>query len=241
MTTALTSRQTQILKSIIDEYIATAGAVGSSALEKKYNLGVSPATIRAEMAALTRMKYLNQPHTSSGRVPTPAAMKFYINQLMEEKQLGVVDEVKAKEEVWDVRNDFEKLMHEATQGLADRTHSLAVGATDDGEVWKAGMKNVFDDPEFETLDVCRRLFSMIEQQGIVHELLFDRLTGLMPVEILFGSELAWNSLDELGVVATKFDINGKHGAIAVIGPIRRTPALIPNVRFYRNLFEEFFS
>src|SRR5258708_39055838 len=102
MTTALTARQTQILKAIVDEYINSAGPVGSSSLDKKYNLGISPATIRSEMASLTKMKYLSQPHTSSGRVPTPIAMKFYISQLMEEKQLGVAEEVKAKEEVWDV-------------------------------------------------------------------------------------------------------------------------------------------
>ena len=98
---ALTSRQTQILKTIVDEYIAKAIPVGSASLDKKYNLGVSPATIRAEMVQLTKMKYLKQPHTSSGRVPTPTAMKFYINQLMEEKQLGVAEEVKAKEKTKD--------------------------------------------------------------------------------------------------------------------------------------------
>jgi heat-inducible transcriptional repressor len=158
MTTALTSRQTQILKAIVDEYIATASAVGSASLDRKYNLGVSPATIRTEMVALTRMKYLRQPHTSSGRVPTPQAMKFYINQLMEEKHLGVAEEVRAKEDVWDSRNDFDKFMNEATQALAIKTHSLAIAATDDGEVWKAGMKNIFDNPEFVDLNVCQNIF-----------------------------------------------------------------------------------
>ena len=65
MTDSLTSRQTQILKTIIDEYIETAEPVGSDALDKKYNLGVSPATIRNEMVALTKSGYLRQPHTSA--------------------------------------------------------------------------------------------------------------------------------------------------------------------------------
>ena len=84
---ALTSRQTQILKALIDEYIETAEPVGSDALDKKYNLGVSPATIRNEMVNLTKLGFLKQPHTSAGRVPTSGAMKFYIDQLMEEKQI----------------------------------------------------------------------------------------------------------------------------------------------------------
>lgn len=237
--TALTSRQTQILKAIIDEYIATAKPVGSSSLEKKYNLGVSPATIRAEMVALTSMKYLRQPHTSSGRVPTPIAMKFYISQLMEERGLGVAEEVRAKEEVWDARDDFEKLMSEATQVLADRTHSLAIAGTDDGGFYRAGMKNVFDNPEFEDIEICQDIFSLIEETKRMHELFFERITGLSPVEVLFGSELSWPaSFDEVGVVATRFDIKGKKGVIGVVGPFRRTPSVIPNVRFIGNLIQE---
>jgi heat-inducible transcriptional repressor len=238
MTTSLTSRQTQILKAIVDEYIATASAVGSASLDKKYNLGVSPATIRAEMVELTKMKYLSQPHTSAGRVPTPMAMKFYINQLMEEKQLGVAEEVRTKEDVWDARSDFDTLMNEATQVLADKTHSLAIAATEDGEVWKAGMKNIFDDPEFSDILVCQNLFSMLEEVDSLHDLLFERITGLNPVEVLFGAELSWPTLNDLGVVATRFTIKGRQGAIGIVGPFRRTPSVIPNVRYIGTLIQE---
>ena len=103
-------------------------------LDKKYNLGVSPATIRNEMVTLTKLNFLRKPHTSAGRVPTPQAMKFYINQLMEEKQMSLVDEVKAKEEVWDSRDDIDQLMEEATHALANRTRSLAVAALKDAPV-----------------------------------------------------------------------------------------------------------
>lgn len=235
---ALTARQTQILKAIVDEYIKTAAPVGSSSLDKKYNLGISPATIRAEMVNLAKMKYLSQPHTSSGRVPTPEAMKFYINQLMEEKELGVADAVKAKEEVWDSRKDFSKFMDEATQSLANKTHSLAIAAMENGEVWRAGMKNIFDNPEFCDIAVCHEIFSMIEEATMLHELFFERLTGLSPVEILFGQELSWPVLGNLGVVATRFDVSGKRGAIAVMGPFRMAPSMIPSVRYFRTLIEE---
>jgi transcriptional regulator of heat shock response len=238
MTIALTSRQTQILKAIVDEYIATAEPVGSSSLDKKYNLGVSPATIRAEMSELTKMKYLKQPHTSAGRIPTPLAMKFYINQLMEEKHLGVLDEVKAKEEVWDSRNDFDKLMTEATASLANKTHSLAIAEDGNGNFYRSGMKNIFDDPEFADLEICQDIFSMIEEASRMHQLFFETMTGLTSVEVLFGSELSWPGLGDLGVVAARFSVKGKSGAIGVIGPFRRTPAMIPNVRYYRSLIEE---
>src|SRR3990172_9606534 len=124
MSSALTARQTQILKALIDEYIETAEPVGSESLDKKYNLGVSPATIRNEMVELTRSGYLRQPHTSAGRVPSPLAMKFYIDQLMEEKQMSLTDEVKAKEEVRQVKDDFNKIIQEATHSLAKATRAL---------------------------------------------------------------------------------------------------------------------
>src|SRR4030042_5715422 len=96
----LSATQTKIPNALIDEYIETAEPVGSENLDKKYNLGVSPATIRNEMGTLTKIGYLKQPHTSAGRVPTPTAMKFFIDQLMEEKQMSLADEVKAKEGGW---------------------------------------------------------------------------------------------------------------------------------------------
>ena len=82
MSDALSARQIKILKHIIDEYIETAEPVGSLALEKKYNLGVSPATIRNEMAYLVDLGYLKQPHTSAGRIPSSSAIKLYINEMM---------------------------------------------------------------------------------------------------------------------------------------------------------------
>src|SRR5258708_14527690 len=99
------------------------------------------------MVNLTKLKYLKQPHTSAGRIPTPMAMKFYINQLMEERQLSVADEVKAKEEVWDSRNDFDKLIHEPTQALAYRTHSLALATVAKPDARRPGMNNTFDIPK----------------------------------------------------------------------------------------------
>lgn len=241
MDTSLTARQAQILKAIVDEYIKSASPVGSASLDKKYNLGVSPATIRSEMVELTRMKYLHQPHTSAGRVPTPAAMKFYINQLMEEKNLGVAEEVKAKEEVWDARGNLDKFMTEATQSLADKTKSMALAATDDGEIWRAGMKNIFENPEFEDIQTCHDIFSMLEQASRMHELFFERLTGLHPVEVLFGSELAWPRFEDVGFIASRFDIKGRQGAIGVMTPFRRAPLVIPSVRYFRSLIEELLS
>ncbi|OGM88717.1 hypothetical protein A2614_00645 [Candidatus Woesebacteria bacterium RIFOXYD1_FULL_40_21] len=239
MTDGLSARQTQILKALIDEYIDTAVAVGSEALEKKYNLGVSPATIRSEMVALTKAGYLRQPHTSAGRIPSPVGMKFYINQLMEEKQMSVTDEVKAKEEVWDSRGDLDELLEEATHALAAHTRNLAVASTDDGKVWRSGYANVFENPEFSDLTTCSSLFSFIEEAERLHELFFERLTSGSPIDVFFGEDLGWAGLTPVGIVATHFSVRGKNGALGVIGPIRlKYPTVIPILRYFKNLIEE---
>lgn len=239
MTKGLTARQTQILKSLVEEYIDTADPVGSDALEKKYSLGVSPATIRNEMAALTKLKYLRQPHTSAGRIPTPTAMKFYIDQLMEEKQMSVADEVKAKEDVMGAEEDIYSLMRRATHALAERTRSLAVGSVDDERIWHSGYANIFHYPEFANLDLSMSLFALLDEEGRVQELFFERMTGVSPIEVIFGEDLGWSGLNYISVVGTRFKLRGKNCALGIVGPDRlRYPTVIPVLRYFKNLMEE---
>lgn len=240
MTEALTARQTQILKSLVEEYIETAEPVGSETLDKKYNLGVSSATIRSEMAELTDKDFLRQPHTSAGRTPSPKALKFYIDQLMEERQMSVTEEVKAKEEVWDARDDVHELLDEATQALAQRTRSLAVSTlAEEDKIWHSGYSNVFLNPEFADLEATANLFSFLEEAQRMHELFFERMSGGSPVEVIFGEELGWPGFSPIGVVGTRFSIKGRRGALGVIGPARlRYPTVIPVIRYFRKLIEE---
>jgi len=241
MTDGLTSRQTQILKTIINEYISTAEPVGSEAMDKKYNLGVSPATIRNEMVSLTKAGYLKQPHASAGRIPTPVAMKFYINQLMEEKQMSLVDEVKAKEEVWDSRDDIDELMDEATHALASRTKSLSVAALKDkkNRFWQAGQSYIFDNPEFAEMAACQSLFSIFEEFDKMDRLFFGMAESTSPLEVLFGEEIGWPELASTGIIATHFNIKGKPGALGVIGPARSNyGTVIPILRYFGNLIQD---
>lgn len=241
MTDGLTARQTSLLKTIIDEYIKTAEAVGSENLDKKYNLGISPATIRNEMAALTKANYLKQPHTSAGRVPTPTAMKFYIDQLMEEKEMSLVDEVKAKEEVWDSRNEIDDLMDEATHALASRTKSITVGAYKDKDrdkYWQAGHSYIFANPEFSEMAACQSLFSIFEEFDKLDRLFFGS-ENTAPLAVMFGEELGWPELLSTGIVSTHFTVHGRPGALSVIGPARADySTVIPTLRYFGNLIQE---
>ena len=83
----LDARKLQILQAIINDYIMTAEPVGSRTLAKKYGLGISSATIRNEMSDLEEMGFLEQPHTSAGRVPSDKAYRLYVDKLMQVRSL----------------------------------------------------------------------------------------------------------------------------------------------------------
>lgn len=234
----LTARQTQILKALIDEYIETAEPVGSGPLEKKYNLGVSPATIRNEMNLLTKSGFLKQPHTSSGRIPTSGAMKFYVDQLMEEKQMSLADEVKAKEEVWDERGNFDKFANELTRSLADRSGGMAFTATEDGSMWKAGHANMFLYPEFEDLTACASLFGFMDEDAQLIDLFFNRFPMETPFDILFTEEMGFRNFP-ISIIAAHFNVKGKNGALGVVGPVRQSYSnIVPMIKYYREMLED---
>lgn len=86
---ALSERKKKILAAVVDAYIQTAEPVGSKAIAQNAGLGCSSATIRNELAELVAMGYLEQPHTSAGRVPTPMGYRMYVNELMDQQRLSL--------------------------------------------------------------------------------------------------------------------------------------------------------
>ena len=86
---AISERKKKILAAVVDAYIQTAEPVGSKAIAESAGLGCSSATIRNELAELVAMGYLEQPHTSAGRVPTPAGYRLYVNEMMERQRYSL--------------------------------------------------------------------------------------------------------------------------------------------------------
>ena len=85
----LSERKKKILRAVIESYIATAEPVGSKSVLEQSGLNISSATVRNELSELTEMGLLEQPHTSAGRVPSPAGYRLYVNELMDRQQLTI--------------------------------------------------------------------------------------------------------------------------------------------------------
>ena len=233
----LTERQKNLLRSIIEKYIETAEPVGSETVEKEFTLGVSPATIRNEMVRLTSLGYLRQPHTSAGRTPTSMGMKFYVDQLMEEKTLSLKDEVAIKEELSE-NEPFEKLLRHTARVLADQTKSLAIATDEEGDVYSAGMANILDMPEFYDIDITRAVLSMLDKAEMFQPIL-NQLSREDQLRILFGEELGIPYLEPCGFVITRYQMPTHSGMLAVIGPSRLNyPTIIPTMRYFAQLLSE---
>lgn len=125
----LTERKLKILQAIISDYVKTAEPVGSRTISKKYDLGISPATIRNEMADLEEMGYLTHPHTSAGRVPSDMAYRLYVNALMEKRELSKEEKLVISERLRSNVNEFEKTIEHAASVLSEITNLTSFALT----------------------------------------------------------------------------------------------------------------
>ena len=125
----LTERKKKILRAIVDLYIRTAEPVGSKAIAEMPDMNISSATIRNEMADLTELGYLEQPHTSAGRVPSPSGYRLYIDELMQDYRLSV-DETQTLNQTLDQRlRQFDDVIAQASKIVSRMTNLPAYTVT----------------------------------------------------------------------------------------------------------------
>ncbi len=234
----LTARQVQILRAIIEEFITTAEPVGSDTIDKKFNIGVSPATIRNEMVYLTHQGYLKKSHTSAGRMPTPQAMKLYVNELMKEKELSVADEVSAKEKIWNSREELDDLLRETAHVLADKSHALGMAMTADRHVYNSGYANLLQMPEFYDINVMRNVLALVEEVSLMEDI-FHTATNETSIQVVYGPELGNRYLEPVGLIHMVVRARGQQCHVAVLGSSRFDyQYIIPMMKYFRGLIEE---
>ena len=125
----LTERKKKVLRAIVDNYIQTAEPVGSKALASLPGLDCSSATIRNEMADLTQMGLLEQPHTSAGRIPSPAGYRLYVDELMQDYRLSV-DETQSLNQAMELKmQEVDKVISQVSKMVSKMTNLPAVAMT----------------------------------------------------------------------------------------------------------------
>lgn len=122
----LNDRKLTILQAIIHDYIQTAEPVGSRTLSKKYELGISPATIRNEMSDLEELGFLKQPHTSAGRIPSDKAYRLYVDDLMEIKRIAEYHRQQMKVDLLKKFGEVEQLLQYSSKIISQLTNYTSV-------------------------------------------------------------------------------------------------------------------
>ncbi len=122
----LNPREQQVLQNLIDHYIATADPVGSRVIATKYDMGLSPATIRNTMQDLEDMGYISQPHTSAGRVPTDIGYRLYVDSLLKPETLSVSERKKIRNSLSGSGKSIDAILGQSTRALADIAMQMGI-------------------------------------------------------------------------------------------------------------------
>lgn len=155
-------RKKQILHAIIKDYISTAEPVGSRAVAKKYNLGVSPATIRNEMSDLEDLGYIEQPHTSAGRRPSNKGYRYYVDSLMEKETLDEKSMSAIRQFLSHQLNEMDFFMRQCCQMISHLTNYTAIVSLP-----QAG-KGKLEKIQLVLLDPWRMLLVLLSTTGQVN-------------------------------------------------------------------------
>ncbi|WP_134686935.1 heat-inducible transcriptional repressor HrcA [Brevibacillus migulae] len=173
----LTDRQRMILSAIIDNYIQSAEPVGSRTISKREGVGFSSATIRNEMADLEELGYLEQPHTSAGRVPSTKGYRFYVDNLIQPRNISEKDLFNIKQVFADRISKMEQAIESTASILSQVTNytSIVLGP----EMFEHRLKHI----QIVPLSESQAVAIIVTHTGRVENKLLDLPVGVHPGEI----------------------------------------------------------
>lgn len=209
-------RKKELLHHIILTHIETGAPVGSVALAKKGENSLSPATIRNEMADLEEKGYITHPHTSAGRIPTAKGWRFYIDNILAVKEPSRTEQQTLHQVCREKKLGNEDTVKSIARTLADMSKNASIVGFSADNVYYTGLSNLFAEPEFENVDVIRRMSEIIDHLDDVMRSLFKELKP--GVHILVGEENPFGT--ECGVVLSKQETKEATRLYGILGPAR---------------------
>ncbi|MDD2730535.1 MAG: hypothetical protein PHW33_00195 [Candidatus Portnoybacteria bacterium] len=204
-------RQKKILKAAVKEYQRIGQPVSSQLLATRFRLDLSPATVRAEMLSLDEDGFLEQPHTSAGRIPTDKAWRF----LLEELEENGVSENEKKQILVRIEKLHWESIKEVAQFLADCSKGLGISGMFGrmADFHEAGFKWLLDDSE--SLEGILKEFDSL---GDDFDKFFARLDE--PVKVFIGQENPIKYLRDFSLIVSAFENEDGAGLLGILGPKR---------------------
>ena len=193
----LTERSMQILEAIIEDYIVTAEPVGSRTVTRSHGLSLSPATVRNVMADLEDMGFLASPHTSAGRVPTDKAYRFYVDSLLELRNIGRDEQEEIRKRCSMAGRDLGEALKETSRMLSSLSHYTGI------VVAPRFTANVFRHIEFIKLGGNRLLAILVSRNGTVQNKIFETGDDIRPADLVRMSNYLNHLLEGLTIAQVK--------------------------------------
>ena len=166
-TNELAERRRRILNIVIQEYVQTAQPVGSGAIAQNYDLGVSPATIRNDLAFLEEEGLLTHPHTSAGRIPTDAGYRYFVQHLLTESELPQDERRAIRSQFQQARQELDQWLRLSTSVLARTSQSAALATA------PRAARSHFKHLELVGIHNTKVLLVLVLQDGTVKQQLWD--------------------------------------------------------------------
>jgi len=234
MASSSAERKKRVFRAVVREYVETAEPVASGAIVAKYNFGVSPATIRNDMAELETEGLLEQPHTSAGRVPTEKGYRFYVREFAGQSRLVERDRRRLQELLAARSGGADRDYREFARAVAEMAGETVVFSFGDGRTYIAGVANLFRQPESREAQLLSEMSHAIDGLDRAFSELRLRLTG--DVEALIGGENPFGQ-DLSSVMARLESPEDGSGLFGILGPRRMDyEANMALMRYIREIF-----
>lgn len=214
----LDERKQVILKAVVKDYVRTAEPVGSQVLVTRYQMGVKSATVRNEMAELSDLGYLQQPHTSAGRIPSDLGYRFYVDRLMDGGSLAPTDAALVRDRLAPRTSELEIILEHTCRILSDLARYTSI-ATDPNV-----KESIISHVSVTSVSRTRLLAVVVLDNGrVLHELIdsesvSDRFDPVKSSNYI-NSKLGGTDLASLGSVSIDAASDDPPGAFELLGKI----------------------
>jgi transcriptional regulator of heat shock response len=221
----ITARQAKILAAIVKENCDTGQPVASKDLVDRDYFDLSGASIRNEMQVLEKLGYIQQPHTSAGRVPTDMGFRYFVSELMERVKLSMKEQDHLRREVLKLQQVNAEVGRRLAKLLAESSDQASFALLP-GETSTVGLANILDNPALPAEDAkeIARFFDNIDEHA---EGMIKNYSGQSPKAVI-GKEVKLSENSDYSMIVSGLELpSGKKGVIGLIGP--------KNMKYEKNL------
>ena len=202
----VSERQENIIKLLVKEYIKNAEPISSKFLAEKYDFGICPSALRIEFQYLIKEGYLEQPHTSSGRVPTDKAYRFFVDNLKQESEYKIEEEI---EEIIKGIKDYYKIAYLISKYLSSHSSSFTIFNFGEFTI-KEGFEEIFKAPEAKDSSFILDLLEFIKE--------FEE-KEIVP-GLYIGEENPVQKTRNITLICSECNFPKQKGYISILGPKR---------------------